>query len=231
MATLSQAMAAARDSPDGAAWRTAAPSMPQAYARVLEQSRPQRRVDEPRCAAPARAGEGGAPGRIRKERVRQRDRVARPHAQAAAPRELVDRPGDDPKAYAVELAEERRDLARERAVDERLQEDGLGAVLALVHRDELTEDSIRGLPAWPPTLDSADESLRPSPQRGIHETLLRRRMQIDGPWRHVRSPRDFAHAQVRESAARHLTQGSRFDRAGCSCGPARALALHVPPAI
>ena len=79
------------------------------------------------------------------------------------PREVIDRPCDDRKPYAIELAEECGDLARQRTVDERLEQDGFGSVLALVHRDELAEDRIRALTARAPSLDTADQPFRTAP--------------------------------------------------------------------
>jgi hypothetical protein len=145
--------------------------------------------------------------------MREGDRVARPHPQAAPAAEVVDRPGDDPEPNEVELAEKRRHISRERAVDERLEQHGLGAVLALVHRDELGEDGIRAFSAGAPSLDPADQPFRPSPQRGFDETFLRRCVKVDRARSDVGAPRDLAHSQVRIATARDLAQGGRLDRA------------------
>jgi hypothetical protein len=144
--------------------------------------------------------------------VRESDRIARTYAQATAPREIVDRPRDDPETHAIELAKQRRDLPRQRAVDERLQENGLGAVLTLVHGDELPENGIGAFAAGSPTLDAADQSFRPSAERRVHETFLRRRMEIDSPRRNVRAPRHLAEPHRFVSPPRDLTQGGGLDR-------------------
>jgi hypothetical protein len=161
--------------------------------------------------------------------VRERDRVTRPHSEAATAGELVDRPRDDPKPHPVKLAEKRGDLARQSAIDERLEQDGLGAVLALVHRDELGEDGIRALAARSPALDPPDQPLRSAAQSGVDETFLRRCVQVHRAGRDVRAARDFANAEVRISAARDLAERGRLDRARCSSGPARSVALDVFP--
>src|SRR5439155_17861170 len=101
---------------------------------VLEQSASKSGVDEARSAAASGTGQRGPPGRIRKERVSERDRVARANAKAPFAGEVVDRPRDDPKSDAVQLAEKRGDLARQRSVHEGLEKDRFRAVLALVHR-------------------------------------------------------------------------------------------------
>ena len=93
----------------------------------------------------------------------ERYRVARADPKAAAAREFVDRPRDDPESDAVELAEQRRDLPRERPVDERLEEDRFGPVFALVHRDELSEHGVGVLTSWAPSLDPSDQTLGPPP--------------------------------------------------------------------
>src|SRR2546426_1064163 len=107
--------------------------------------------------------------RIGRERGRQRERVAGSDSEPAVPREVIDRSCDDREPYAVELAEEGRNLARQRSVNECLEQDGFGSVLALVHRDELAEDRIRALSARAPSLDPADQSFRTSPQRRLDE--------------------------------------------------------------
>jgi hypothetical protein len=106
----------------------------------------------------------------------ERDGVARTDAKAASTCEVVDRPGDDPEAHSVQLAEKGRDLAWERAVHERLEEDRFRSVLTLVHRDELGEDGIGALSARAPSLDPSDQPLGASAQRRIHEALFRRRV-------------------------------------------------------
>src|SRR5437867_578599 len=146
---------------------------------VLKQGASERGVDEPRSPAPPGTCERRPPGRIRKERVGERDRVTRTHAQATPSSEVVDRPRDDSKPHTVELAEERRDLARQRSVHEGLEEDRLRPILALVHRDELAEDGIRALTARTPPLDTADQTFSPSPQRRVDETFFCRRVQVD----------------------------------------------------
>jgi hypothetical protein len=160
--------------------------------------------------------------------VREGDRVARAHPDAASAAQLVDRPRDDPKPHAVELAEERGDLARQRTIHKGLEQDGFGAVLALVHGDQLAEDRIRAFAAWTPSLDPADQSLRPPTQRRVDETLLRRCMQIDRAWSDVGASRHFGNPEVGVAAARDLAQGGRLDRARCSGGPARSFTLYVP---
>ena len=157
----------------------------------------------------------------------ERDGVARADSQAAATTKVVDRPRDDPEAHAIELAKERRDLARQRPVHQRLKENGLGSIFAFVHRDELGEHRIRGLTARAPSLDTTDQTLGTSAQRGVDKTLLRRRVKVDGPRRDVRASRDFADAELRVTAPRDLAQSGGFDRARrARCG-ARAFALDV----
>src|SRR2546422_4739029 len=134
----------------------AATVMRRAYAWVLEEGAPEGGVDEPRGTAPARARESGAPGRIRKERMREGDRVARAHPQPAPARHVVEGPRDDSQAHGVELLQKRGDIPRQRAVDERLEQNRLGAVLTLVHPDQLAQDRVGVLRAWPPALDATD---------------------------------------------------------------------------
>ena len=159
----------------------------------------------------------------------ERDRVARPDPQAAATAEVVDGPRDDPEAYAVQLAEERCDLARQCSINEGLKEDRLGPVLALVHRDELREHCIRSLTARAPSLDPPDQTLGPSTQRRVDETLLRRRVQVDGAWCDVGASRHLAYAEIRVSAARDLAQRGGLDRSRGSRRAAGAFALNVSP--
>jgi hypothetical protein len=194
---------------------------------LLKESAPKGGVDEPRSAPPAWAGERCAPGWIRKERVGERDRVARADPEAAATAEVVDRPRDYPEAHAVQFAQEGRDLARQRSVHERLEEDGFGAVLTLVHRDELAEYRVRGLTAGAPPLDAADQALRPSAQRRVDKTFLCWCVKVDRAWSDVRAARHLADAQLRVSAAGHLAQGRGLDGARRSRRSARALALNV----
>ena len=136
--------------------------------------------------------------------MREGDRVARTHADPAAAGEVIDRPRDDSKTHAVELTEERRDLARQRPVHQRLEQDGLGAILALVHRDELSEDRIRTFSAGPPSLDPADQALRPAAQCRVDEALLCWRVEVHRSRRHMGTPRHFADPEVRISAPRDL---------------------------
>jgi hypothetical protein len=139
--------------------------------------------------------------------VRERDRIARPYPQPSASREVVDRACDDPETHAIKLAEQRGDPARQRAIHEGLQQDGFSTVLALVHRDELAENGIGAVSARAPSLDPADQPLRPSPQRRIDEPLLRGCVQVDRAGRDVGAPRDFADSEVGISAAGDLAQG------------------------
>jgi hypothetical protein len=136
----------------------------------------------------------------------ERDGVARANPKTAATSQLVDRPRDDPEANAVELAEERSDLAGQRAVHERLEEDRFGSVLTFVHRDEFGEDGIRALTARTPTLDASDQTLRPPTQRRIDETFFCRRVQVDRARGDVRAARDFAHTQLGVTTSRDLAQ-------------------------
>ena len=122
----------------------------------------------------------------------ERDRVTRTHAQATPSSEVVDRPRDDSKPHTVKLAEERRDLARQRSVHEGLEEDRLRPILALVHRDELAEDGIRALTARTPPLDTADQTFSPSPQRRVDETFFCRRVQVDRAGSDVSASRHLA---------------------------------------
>jgi hypothetical protein len=139
--------------------------------------------------------------------------VARPDAKAAATRKVVDRPRDDPEAHSVQLAKKRSDLARERAVNERLEKDRFRTILALVHRDELGEYGIRALSARAPSLDPSDQTQSPPAQRRVDETLLRRRVQVDRARGDVGSSRDLADAQLRVAASRDLAQGRGLDGA------------------
>jgi len=95
--------------------------------------------------------------------VGERDGIARANAKPAATGEVVDRPSDDPEAHSVQLAEKRGDLARKRTVHECLEEDRFGSVLALVHRDELSEHGVGVLTSWAPSLDPSDQTLGPPP--------------------------------------------------------------------
>ena len=106
----------------------------------------------------------------------ERDGVARPHAETTATTEVVDRPRNDAEAHSVELAEQSSDLARERAVHERLEEYRFRSVLALVHCDELGEHGVGRLTARAPSFDTSDQTLGPSTQRRVDEALFRRRM-------------------------------------------------------
>ena len=157
----------------------------------------------------------------------ERDGVARAHAKAASTGEVVDRPRDDPEAHAVQLAEEGRDLAGQCSIHERLEKDGLGPILALVHRDELGEHRIRCLSARAPSLDPTDQTLGPSTQRRVDETLLRRRVQVDRARCDVRASRNLADTELGVTAPRDLAQGRGFDGVRRSRRGARALALDV----
>ena len=97
--------------------------------------------------------------------MRERDGVGRAHAQRTAAREVVQRARDDPEAVRVELAEKRGHAAWQCPVDERLEEDRFGAVLPLVHRDELSEHGVGRLTARTPSLDAPDERLGSAAQR------------------------------------------------------------------
>src|SRR5207249_8548778 len=152
-------------------------------------------------------------------------------AQGAPPYEVHERPPVDRETYAVERAEQRRDLAGQCAVDQGLQEDGLGPVFALVHRDELAEDGIRTLTARTPSLDAADESFGAAPERGIDKLLLCRHVEVDGSRGNVGAPRHFAHAHLGVPAARDLAQCGGLDRRRCSRGLSSAIALHVAARI
>jgi hypothetical protein len=160
--------------------------------------------------------------------VGERDGVARTDPEAAATGEVVDRPRDDPETHAVKLAEERGDLTGQRSVNERLEEDRFGAVLALMHRDELAEHRIRVFSARSPSLDTADQTLRPPPQRRIDEAFLRRRVQVDRAGSDVSASRHLAYPEVRVSAARDLAQGGGLDGRRRSRRPAGSFALNVP---
>lgn len=159
----------------------------------------------------------------------ERDGIARANAKPAATGEVVDRPRDDPEADSVQLAEKRGDLARKRTVDEGLEEDRFGPVLALVHGDELGEHGVRALTARAPSLDPSDQALGAPPQRGVDETFLRRRVQVDRSRRYVSPSRDFADAELRVPAPSHLAQGRGLDRARRSGSRACAFALDVSP--
>jgi len=93
----------------------------------------------------------------------ERDGIARANAKTAATGEVVDRARDDPESHAVELAEKRGDLARKRTVHECLEEDRFCSVLALVHRDELSEHGVRALTARAPSLDPSNQTLGAPP--------------------------------------------------------------------
>jgi hypothetical protein len=95
--------------------------------------------------------------------MREGDRIARSNPQPASSGEIVDGPGNDREPHAVELAQERGDIARQRPIHERLEQNGFGAVLALMHRDELAEDGIRAFSARPPSLDAADQTFCSAP--------------------------------------------------------------------
>jgi len=159
--------------------------------------------------------------------VGERYGVAGADPQATTTAEIVDRPRDDPETHPVQLAEQARDLARQRAVHEGLEEDRLGPVLALVHRDELGEHRVRGLTARAPSLDPPDQTLGPPAQRRVDETLLCWRVQVDGAGRDVGASRDFAHAKLRVPAPRDLAEGGGFDGVRRPRRGSRALALDV----
>ena len=159
----------------------------------------------------------------------ERDGVARPDPKPATARQIVDRSRDDRETYTVELAQERSDLARQRPVNERLEEHRFGPVLAFVHRDELAEHGVGALTAGAPPLDPADQTLGSSPQRRVDETFLCRGVQVDGARSDVSAPRHLAYAEVRIASARDLTQGGGLDRARCSCGPPGSFVLNVSP--
>jgi hypothetical protein len=132
------------------------------------------------------------------------DCVARSHPQATASRKVVDRPRDDRQANAIELAKQSGDVAREGAIDEGLEEDGLRAVFPLVHRDELPQYGIGAFSAWPPSLDTADQAFRSPAERHLDETLLCRCVEIDRPGSHMGASRDLGNAQVGIATARDL---------------------------
>ena len=157
----------------------------------------------------------------------ERDRVARADAKAATTREVVDRPRDDPEAHSVELAKQCGDLARERSVHERLEEDRFRSVLALVHCDQLGEDGVGALSARTPSLDPSDQTLGPSPQGRVDEAFFCRRVQVDRARGDVSPSRDLGHAQLRVSASRYFPQSRGFDRARGPRRRARALTLDV----
>ena len=133
--------------------------------------------------------------------MRERDRVAWADPETAATTEVVDRPRDDSEAYAVQLAQKRRDLARQRSVNERLEEDGLSAVFTFVHRDELGEDRVRGLTARTPSLDAADQTFSPPAQRRVDETFLCWCVQVDRARGDVSAAGHLADPQLRIPAA------------------------------
>lgn len=159
----------------------------------------------------------------------ERDRVARTDAEAAPTCEVVDRPCDDPEAHSVQLAEKGRDLAWERPVHKRLEEDRFRSVLTLVHRDELGEHGIGALSTRAPSLDPSDQTLGASAQRRVHQALLRRRVQVHRARSDMRASRDFADAELRIAAPRDLAQGCGLDRARRARRRARTLALDVSP--
>ena len=159
--------------------------------------------------------------------MRERDGVAWSDPEPAVPREVIDRSCDDREPYAVELAKERRDLAGQRSVNECLEQDGLGAVLALVHGDELAEDRIRALTSRAPSLDTADQPFRTSPQRRLDEPFLRRGVQVNGSGSDVSASCHFSDPKVRIPAAGDLAQRGRLDGGRCSRRSACTLALDV----
>src|SRR5258705_1164080 len=89
---------------------------------LLEDGAPKRVRDQAWRAPAGRTGERGAPGRVREQRVRECDRVLRADAEGAAMREIVHRARDDREPDGVELAQQRRDRARQRAIDEGLEQ-------------------------------------------------------------------------------------------------------------
>ena len=157
----------------------------------------------------------------------ERDGVAWSDSETAVPREVIHRVRDDREAYAVELAEERRDLTGQRTVNERLQEHGFGAVLALVHGDELAKDRIRALSARAPSLDPADQCFGPSPQRRLDQTLFRGCVQVDRASSDVGASRHFTYPEVRVPATSDLAQRGRLDGGRRSRSSARTFALDV----
>jgi hypothetical protein len=201
------------------------------WRRPLQQCAPKSGVDEPRSASASWTGERRPPRRIGEERMREGDGVARSHPEPAPSREVVDRSSDDREANAIELAEQRGDVARQCAIHERLEEYRFRAVLTLVHRDELAKNGIGALSARPPSLDPADQPHCPSAERHLDKTLLCRRVQIDSARSDVGAARDLTDAQVGVSTARDLAECRRFDRAGCSRGASGALALYVASCI
>ena len=138
--------------------------------------------------------------------MRERDGVAWSDPEPAVPREVIDRSCDDREPHAVELAQERRNLPGQRSVNECLEQDGLGAVLALVHGDELAEDRIRALTSRAPSLDTADQPFRTSSQRRLDEPFLRRGVQVNGSGSDVSASCHFSDPKVRIPAARDLAQ-------------------------
>ena len=86
--------------------------------------------------------------------MRQSHCVSRPHAQLAAARQIVEGARDDPQTHGIQLLQKRCDVPGQRAVDEGLQKNGLGAVLALVHCDQLAEHRVGALAAGSPALDA-----------------------------------------------------------------------------
>ena len=163
--------------------------------------------------------------------MRERDGVGRAHAQRTAAREVVQRARDDPEADRVELAEKRGHAAWQCPVDERLEEDRFGAVLPLVHRDELSEHGVGRLTARTPSLDAPDERLGSAAQRVLDETLLRRGVQIDGACGDAGAPGDLCDSERGVPTARDLAQRRTFDRGGRASGPLRTFALHVASGI
>jgi hypothetical protein len=160
--------------------------------------------------------------------MREGDGVGRSHPEATPSREVVDRPRDDRQANAIELAKQGGDLARQGAIDEGLEEDGLRAVFPLVHRDELPQYSVGAFSAWPPSLDTADQSLCSPAERYLDETFLCRCVEVDGPGSHMGASRDLGDAQVGVPTARDLAQRGGLDRARCSRRSTSPLALDVP---
>src|ERR671924_1250596 len=103
-------------------------SRPKPTRGALEQGAPERGVDEPRRAPAAWAGHSRSPGRIRKERVRERDRIRGAKAQRALPTELVQGPRNDREPDRVELFQETGNGAWKRSIDERLEQDRFSTV-------------------------------------------------------------------------------------------------------
>src|SRR5919109_1033621 len=100
-------------------------SRPKPTRGALEQGAPERGVDEPRRAPAAWAGHSRSPGRIRKERVRERDRIRGAKSQRGLDEALfrcrmqVDRAWRDVRAasdlaHAQSRVAATRDLAQRR---------------------------------------------------------------------------------------------------------------------